>query len=193
MNSSAELEPCWNFDDLRTEWYMAIYLILILFTFVTAFVGNLFVVLTVSRDPTMRNATNLFIRNLSTADLLYIVFVSPFNVIQNMFQNYYWGQVICASMAFAQATCVSTSSFTLSVIAFDRSRKTSPGFRQRIGVEEERLMMCSGGVDKVQTYKIVKMLALVVLVFGTSSFPPEFQSDGNCAQTCPIRAVVWFM
>lgn len=47
---------------------------------ITGFIGNLLVIITVLFNQNMRGSTNLYLLNLSIADLLFVVFCIPFTV-----------------------------------------------------------------------------------------------------------------
>ncbi len=53
--------------------------------FIAGLVGNFVVLTIVLRNHHMRSVTNIFICNLSVADLLVTIFVEPLTLLQNIF------------------------------------------------------------------------------------------------------------
>ncbi|VDN19804.1 unnamed protein product [Dibothriocephalus latus] len=53
--------------------------------FIAGLIGNFAVLLIVLRNRHMRSVTNIFICNLSAADLLVTIFVEPLTLLQNIF------------------------------------------------------------------------------------------------------------
>uniref|UniRef100_A0A5K3F8X3 G_PROTEIN_RECEP_F1_2 domain-containing protein n=1 Tax=Mesocestoides corti TaxID=53468 RepID=A0A5K3F8X3_MESCO len=72
------------------------------------------------RDPHIRSVTNVFICNLSIADLLVTIFVEPLTLLQNIFVGWHWGATTCWCVPYLQGISVCASSLSLLVIAFDR-------------------------------------------------------------------------
>lgn len=65
--------------------------------------GNGFVVLVVlkNRDQS-RNTTNLFILNLSVADLLFLIFCIPFHAVTHSGVGWLFGEALCKLVHFIQ-------------------------------------------------------------------------------------------
>ena len=63
--------------------------------FLLSVVGNILVIITVIQNKKMRSLTNVFLLNLSVADLLLSVFCMPFTLIPIYLRNFIFGEVIC--------------------------------------------------------------------------------------------------
>ncbi|VEL09868.1 unnamed protein product [Protopolystoma xenopodis] len=73
---------------LRFElWVVVLLGVLYSTVFVLSIIGNSFVLATVVRNPEMRSSTNLFICNLSVADLLVTICGLPITYLQNVFEG----------------------------------------------------------------------------------------------------------
>ncbi|KAL7056700.1 hypothetical protein AAHC03_020571 [Spirometra sp. Aus1] len=88
--------------------------------FIAGLIGNFAVLLIVLRNRHMRSVTNIFICNLSVADLLATIFVEPLTLLQNIFIEWRWGDTTCWCVPYLQGISVCASSLTLLVIALDR-------------------------------------------------------------------------
>ncbi|VUZ41784.1 unnamed protein product, partial [Hymenolepis diminuta] len=63
--------------------------------FIAGLLGNFAVITIVLRNHHMRSVTNIFICNLSLADLLVTVFVEPLTLLQNIIVGWHWGAAAC--------------------------------------------------------------------------------------------------
>ncbi|VDK32325.1 unnamed protein product [Taenia asiatica] len=88
--------------------------------FIAGLLGNFAVITIVLRNHHMRSVTNIFICNLSVADLLVTVFVEPLTLLQNIVVGWHWGATTCWCVPYLQGISVCASSLSLLVIALDR-------------------------------------------------------------------------
>ncbi|ESN90545.1 hypothetical protein HELRODRAFT_186615 [Helobdella robusta] len=99
------------------EWLLiAMYLIV----FIVGVVGNFLVCFAVWRNKQMRTVTNIFIFNLSTADLMVIILVLPATVTVDVTETWFAGLIMCKCLMFLQNISVSVSVLTLTAISVER-------------------------------------------------------------------------
>ncbi len=70
--------------------------------FVLAVLGNSLVIVTLVQNRRMRTVTNVFLLNLSVADLLLAVFCMPFTLIPTLLQNFIFGKAMCVLIRYMQ-------------------------------------------------------------------------------------------
>lgn len=87
---------------------------------VTGFVGNILVILVVLLNAQMRSTTNILILNLSTADLLFVVFCIPFTAADYVIRIWPFGELWCKTVQFLIVVTVHTSIYTLVLMSLDR-------------------------------------------------------------------------
>lgn len=97
-----------------------IYLVL----FITAILGNVFVVYLVLRRPAMKSPTNLLLVNMAAADILFAVFMFPLAVIRLHVRALWiggpFGDFTCHVIFFMSHLPIAGSTTTLTFIAFER-------------------------------------------------------------------------
>ena len=108
-------EYCETYDDYMTrleneiaplpgEWAL---IVLYIVTFLIGFTGNCLVCFAIWRNRTMRTITNIFIVNLSLADLVVIVLVLPFALCVDVTNTWFFGEVFCKIHIFlGVSTCL---------------------------------------------------------------------------------------
>ena len=74
------------------EWALIVVYIL---TFIVGFAGNSLVCFSIWRNRSMRTITNIFIVNLSIADILVIILVMPFALSVDVTNTWYFGLAFC--------------------------------------------------------------------------------------------------
>ncbi|XP_065578161.1 neuropeptide SIFamide receptor-like isoform X2 [Artemia franciscana] len=84
--------------------------------FAVGAIGNILVVLIVSRSRRMRTVTNIFLVNLAIADLFVILFCVPFTATGHILK----GSFICKTVAYIQGVSVAVSVHTLVAISLER-------------------------------------------------------------------------
>ncbi|KAG9265940.1 5-hydroxytryptamine receptor 2A-like [Astyanax mexicanus] len=95
-------------------------LIILVFIFFTVG-GNILVILAVSLEKKLQNATNFFLRSLAVADMLVGVLVMPASLL-NILNNYSWPlpQVLCPMWIFLDVLFSTASIMHLCAISLDR-------------------------------------------------------------------------
>ncbi|KAF0298881.1 Cholecystokinin receptor type A [Amphibalanus amphitrite] len=89
-----------EFGDIWPEWWLQISVYsLILFLSV---LGNVLVFVTLIQNTKMRTVTNVYLLNLSIADLLCGVFCMPFTLVGSILKNFIFGNVMCKIIPFLQ-------------------------------------------------------------------------------------------
>ena len=84
-------------------------------------IGNILVIMVVLKNKSQfRNTTNLFILNLSVADLLFLVFCVPFHAVIYTVLNWPFGDFMCRFVHLVQYSSMIASVYTLVAMATDR-------------------------------------------------------------------------
>ncbi|XP_072517655.1 5-hydroxytryptamine receptor 2A [Salminus brasiliensis] len=99
------------------NWPALIILVIIFFTVG----GNILVILAVSLEKKLQNATNFFLRSLAVADMLVGILVMPASLI-NILNNYSWPlpRVLCPMWIFLDVLFSTASIMHLCAISLDR-------------------------------------------------------------------------
>ncbi|XP_011057535.1 PREDICTED: growth hormone secretagogue receptor type 1 isoform X1 [Acromyrmex echinatior] len=102
---------------IRTTSMVACIIVMIL-----GIVGNLMVPLVVLRGKDMRNSTNIFLVNLSVADLCVLVICTPTVLIEINSGPQIWplGEHMCKAVPFVELTVAHASVLTILAISFER-------------------------------------------------------------------------
>ncbi|XP_014483952.1 PREDICTED: growth hormone secretagogue receptor type 1-like isoform X2 [Dinoponera quadriceps] len=102
---------------IRTTSMVACIIVMIL-----GIVGNLMVPLVVLRGKDMRNSTNIFLVNLSVADLCVLVICTPTVLIEVNSGPQIWplGEHMCKAVPFVELTVAHASVLTILAISFER-------------------------------------------------------------------------
>ena len=72
--------------------------------FIVGVVGNILVCYAIARNLHMRSVTNIFIVNLSIADLLVIIFCLVPTALEDVTETWYMGLVACKIVKFIQVS-----------------------------------------------------------------------------------------
>ncbi|XP_071635744.1 growth hormone secretagogue receptor type 1 isoform X2 [Temnothorax longispinosus] len=102
---------------IRTTSMVACIIVMVL-----GIVGNLMVPLVVLRGKDMRNSTNIFLVNLSVADLCVLVICTPTVLIEVNSGPQVWplGEHMCKAVPFVELTVAHASVLTILAISFER-------------------------------------------------------------------------
>uniref|UniRef100_A0A8C5HA06 Galanin receptor type 1 n=1 Tax=Gouania willdenowi TaxID=441366 RepID=A0A8C5HA06_GOUWI len=99
-------------------------LLIFLIIFILGVLGNSLVITVLSRSRSKagqpRSTTNIFILNLSVADLSYLLFCVPFQSTVYMFPTWVLGAFICKFIHYFFTVSMLVSIFTLSAMSVDR-------------------------------------------------------------------------
>ncbi|XP_033985132.1 neuropeptide Y receptor type 2 [Trematomus bernacchii] len=85
-------------------------------------IGNSLVIYVVYMFKNLQTVTNFFIVNLAVADLLVNMLCLPFTLVNTLYGEWKFGQVLCFMLPCAQGLAVHVSTITMNVIALDRHR-----------------------------------------------------------------------
>lgn len=136
--STCSLDPSlWNYSGVHAEGVgglevdplvccqpgseRVIVIVLYALVILTGCPGNALVIVAVlkNRDQ-FRNTTNLFVLNLSVADLLFLVFCVPFHVVIYTTSDWPFGESVCRLIHLVQYLSMVASIFTLVAMSVDR-------------------------------------------------------------------------
>ena len=101
-------------------WAQACWTIVYGLMVIVAIVGNVSVIVVMGRNRRMRTVTNLFLINLSIADLLMVTLNAMFHFVHMLTGNWPFGQTYCVWSSFIANMTVASSVFTITVTAIDR-------------------------------------------------------------------------
>ena len=92
--------------------------------FLVALIGNSFGLFVVLKKSSSRSVTNLFIANMTVADLLLTITIMPFSV-AFLYRDSLWiggtlGSITCKAFFYVMPVFISASVFTMMLISFDR-------------------------------------------------------------------------
>ncbi|XP_059048813.1 QRFP-like peptide receptor, partial [Achroia grisella] len=74
--------------------------------------------------------TNIFLVNLSVADLLVTLFCMPVQIAKSVTLLWYFGEVMCKTVNFLQGVAVASSVFTITAMSVDRYLAITQSLRQ---------------------------------------------------------------
>uniref|UniRef100_A0A4W4H4U3 5-hydroxytryptamine (serotonin) receptor 2C, G protein-coupled-like 2 n=1 Tax=Electrophorus electricus TaxID=8005 RepID=A0A4W4H4U3_ELEEL len=116
-SNSSESKLTNNCTENGKNWPALIILVIIFFTVG----GNILVILAVSLEKKLHNATNFFLRSLAVADLLVGILVMPASLISILY-NYTWPlpRVLCPMWLFLDVLFSTASIMHLCAISLDR-------------------------------------------------------------------------
>ncbi|XP_044153031.1 5-hydroxytryptamine receptor 2A-like [Bufo gargarizans] len=114
-NASDEERP--SYSSLEKNWYALLTLIIIILTIG----GNILVIMAVSLEKKLQNATNFFLMSLAVADMLVGILVMPVSLITILY-DYIWPlpQKLCPVWIFLDVLFSTASIMHLCAISLDR-------------------------------------------------------------------------
>nr|ALM88331.1 neuropeptide receptor A35 [Chilo suppressalis] len=92
--------------------------------------ANTLLIFIVIKFQYMRNVTNIFLVNLSVADLLVTLFCMPVQIAKSVTLIWYFGEVMCKTVNFLQGVAVASSVFTITAMSVDRYLAITQSLRQ---------------------------------------------------------------
>ena len=131
--------------------------------------GNSLVIYVVYKFKNLRTVTNFFIVNLAVADLLVNMLCLPFTLVNTLYGEWKFGQVLCFMLPCAQGMAVHVSTITMNVIALDRHRSIVYHMETKISKD-----MCA--VVIAITWAVSALLASPLAIFreyGTFDLSPD--------------------
>lgn len=101
-------------------WLQVLWIFLFAIMVIAAIIGNIIVIWIILAHKRMRTVTNYFLLNLTTADLLTVLFNVMFNFIFMLKSNWPFGKFYCIFNNFIANITVSSSVFTITATSIDR-------------------------------------------------------------------------
>ncbi|XP_041975969.1 QRFP-like peptide receptor [Aricia agestis] len=92
--------------------------------------ANTLLIFIVVKFQYMRSVTNIFLVNLSVADLLVTLFCMPVQIAKSVTLLWYFGEVMCKTVNFLQGVAVASSVFTITAMSVDRYLAITQSLRQ---------------------------------------------------------------
>ena len=92
MVANTTTDPPYN----HRTYFLVLVTIFKVITFIVGVVGNIMVMVVVKKNMNMRNSTNMFLVNLSVADLAVMIFCVPSNLTEMFGKDvWYFGEAMC--------------------------------------------------------------------------------------------------
>ncbi|XP_078126011.1 neuropeptide Y receptor type 2 [Sander vitreus] len=174
-------EPFLKLDDSTKLVGVRVILILAYSTIILfGVIGNSLVIYVVCKFKQLRTVNNFFIVNLAVADLLVNTLCLPFTLVNTLYGEWKFGQVLCFMLPYSQGLAVHVSTITMNVIALDRHRSIVYHMETKMSKD-----MCA--VVIVITWAVSALLASPLAIFreyGTFVIPP-YQSIQVCTEHWP--------
>lgn len=107
----------------------------------TTLIGNILVLIVVSRFRRLRSATNILLASLATADITVALFVMPFTIIVDVVREWRFGRVACYMWISCDVMCCTASIQHLCFVSLDRFWAVTRPLRYRACVSKRRLFI----------------------------------------------------
>jgi hypocretin (orexin) receptor 2 len=105
-------------DYVKPKWYEWLVIVIYIITFIIGLTGNILVCFAVWRNRQMRTVTNMFIVNLSVADLGIIIICLPPTLMVDVTETWYMGLVMCKAVYFLMVSTLSMLILLLVILIF---------------------------------------------------------------------------
>ncbi|XP_026318662.1 QRFP-like peptide receptor [Hyposmocoma kahamanoa] len=92
--------------------------------------ANTLLIFIVIKFQYMRSVTNIFLVNLSVADLLVTLFCMPVQIAKSVTLLWYFGEIMCKAVNYLQGVAVASSVFTITAMSVDRYLAITQSLRQ---------------------------------------------------------------
>ncbi|CAI5766300.1 G54-likeprotein coupled receptor 54-like [Podarcis lilfordi] len=119
FNSSGEEDTSPPF--LTDAWLVPVFYALIM---LLGLVGNSLVIYVISKHRQMRTATNFYIANLATTDIIFLVCCVPFTATLYPLPSWVFGDFMCKFVNYLQQVTVQATCITLMAMSMDRCYAT---------------------------------------------------------------------
>ncbi|XP_003740849.1 beta-2 adrenergic receptor-like [Galendromus occidentalis] len=106
---------------------------------ITTLVGNILVLVVVSKFRRLRSATNILLASLATADITVALLVMPFTIIVDVVREWRFGRVACYMWISCDVMCCTASILHLCFVSLDRFLAVTRPLRYRACVSKKRL------------------------------------------------------
>lgn len=111
-------QPIW---DKLSNLEIALKSLLVIIVCIIGLIGNFLVIFFVLRQPKIRKQpVNIYIVNLAIADFMTIIFTPGIALVNNAYQNYQLGPVMCKLEILIKMMCILVSIFSVVAISFQR-------------------------------------------------------------------------
>ncbi|XP_062614081.1 neuromedin-K receptor-like [Saccostrea cucullata] len=129
---------------MSLSFELVIFLTIIALILIFAVVSNFLVVIIVARNKKMRNATNIFIGNLSLSDIILGAFVLPQNLHDlSHAENFHEGEILCKIVNGFPIFCITASIFTLVALSCERKHSIVHSLRPQLTLSSaKKLVVC---------------------------------------------------
>ncbi|XP_075970971.1 neuropeptide FF receptor 1-like isoform X2 [Anticarsia gemmatalis] len=136
---NGSLDPGWNETDMwgvpaldLDVFYSPDVVIIVMYVVVltASLSANTLLIFIVIKFQYMRSVTNIFLVNLSVADLLVTLFCMPVQIAKSVTLLWYFGEVMCKTVNFLQGVAVASSVFTITAMSVDRYLAITQSLRQ---------------------------------------------------------------
>ncbi|XP_008102431.1 kiSS-1 receptor [Anolis carolinensis] len=121
LNGSGEEEEETSPPFLTDAWLVPVFYALIM---LLGLVGNALVIYVISRHRQMRTATNFYIANLATTDIIFLVCCVPFTATLYPLPSWVFGDFMCKFVNYLQQVTVQATCITLMAMSVDRCYAT---------------------------------------------------------------------
>ncbi|KAK1153803.1 G-protein coupled receptor 54-like [Acipenser oxyrinchus oxyrinchus] len=106
---------------LTDAWLVPLFFALIM---LVGLVGNSLVIYVITKHKQMRTATNFYIGNLATTDILFLVCCVPFTATLYPLPSWIFGEFMCKFVNYLQQVTVQATCITLTAMSVDRCYAT---------------------------------------------------------------------
>ncbi|XP_046558931.1 LOW QUALITY PROTEIN: G-protein coupled receptor moody-like [Haliotis rubra] len=105
-------------DDSGVSMYIAVIVMAIII--ITGCAGNIMAILAVKTTRKLQTVSNMFVVNLSVCDLMFLLFVLPFNIYTYIADGWYIDTNLCKFVGILGYTLTGTTIITITLIAWNR-------------------------------------------------------------------------
>ncbi|XP_064415630.1 KISS1 receptor a [Latimeria chalumnae] len=106
---------------LTDAWLVPLFFALIM---LVGLIGNSLVIYVISKHRQLRTATNFYIANLATTDIIFLVCCVPFTATLYPLPSWIFGEFMCKFVAYLQQVTVQATCITLTAMSADRCYAT---------------------------------------------------------------------
>ncbi|XP_030061388.1 G-protein coupled receptor 54-like [Microcaecilia unicolor] len=106
---------------LTDAWLVPLFFALIM---LVGLIGNSLVIFVISKHRQMRTATNFYIANLASTDIIFLVCCVPFTATLYPLPSWIFGDFLCKFVAYLQQVTVQATCITLTAMSADRCYAT---------------------------------------------------------------------
>ncbi|KAM5147880.1 G-protein coupled receptor 54-like [Mantella aurantiaca] len=106
---------------LTDAWLVPLFFALIM---LVGLIGNSLVIYVISKHRQMRTATNFYIANLASTDIMFLVCCVPFTATLYPLPSWVFGDFMCKFVAYLQQVTVQATCITLTAMSADRCYAT---------------------------------------------------------------------